>query len=145
MMVSFLTAQSYCHPNPCRNNGYCYEKGATFECSCEFGFKGPTCAGTFILYYTAKKMKFSIKDFFSKCDQTRRKLRIWSRFLNKSLTKNFIFLCSVSKNFFSVTKSDFREIDMINTSQSNIYDEAFCEKSVNYFRKRFYLRYLSTC
>ena len=57
----------------------------------------------------------------------------------------FIFLCSVSKNFFSVTKSDFREIDMINTSQSNIYDEAFCEKSVNYFGKRFYLRYLSTC
>ena len=25
---------------------------------------------------TAQKMKFSIKDFFSKCDQTRRKLRI---------------------------------------------------------------------
>ena len=25
-----------------------------------------------------KKMKFSIKDFFSKCDQIRRKLRIWS-------------------------------------------------------------------
>ena len=55
MMVSFLIAQSYCHPNPCRNNGYCYEKGATFECSCEFGFKGPTCAGKFIVYYTAKK------------------------------------------------------------------------------------------
>ena len=27
---------------------------------------------------TAQKMKFSIKDFFSKCDQIRRKLRIWS-------------------------------------------------------------------
>ena len=102
MMVSFLTAQSYCHPNPCRNNGYCYEKGATFECSCEFGFKGPTCAGTFILYYTAKKMKFSIKDFFSKCDQTRRKLRIWSRFLNKSLTKNFIFCAVLVKTFFQL-------------------------------------------
>ena len=25
---------------------------------------------------TAQKMKFSIKDFFSKCDQIRRKLRI---------------------------------------------------------------------
>ena len=39
-------------------------------------------------------MKFSIKDFFSKCDQIRRKLRIWSHLLKKSL--NFIF-CAVSR------------------------------------------------
>ena len=39
---------------------------------------------------TAQKMKFSIKDFFSKCDQIRRKLRIWSHLLKKSLIKNFI-------------------------------------------------------
>ena len=32
-----------------------------------------------------KKWKFFIKDFFSKCDQFRRKLRIWSRLLKKSL------------------------------------------------------------
>ena len=38
-----------------------------------------------------KKMKFSIKDFFSKCDQTCRKLRIWSHLLKKSLIENFIF------------------------------------------------------
>ena len=36
-------------------------------------------------------MKFSIKDFFSKCDQIRRKLRIWSHLLKKSLMENFIF------------------------------------------------------
>ena len=30
---------------------------------------------------TAQKMKFSIKDFFSKCDQIRRKLGIWSHLL----------------------------------------------------------------
>ena len=36
--------------------------------------------------FTAQKMKFSIKDFFSKCDQIRRKL-----LLKKSLMKNFIF------------------------------------------------------
>ena len=41
-------------------------------------------------------MKFSIKDFFSKCDQIRRKLRIWSHLLNKSLMENFIF-CAVFK------------------------------------------------
>ena len=36
-------------------------------------------------------MKFSIKDFFSKCDQIRRKLRIWSHLLKKALMENFIF------------------------------------------------------
>ena len=41
---------------------------------------------------TAQKMKFSIKNFFSKCDQICRKLRVWSHLLKKSLTENFIFL-----------------------------------------------------
>ena len=41
---------------------------------------------------TVQKMKFSIKDFFSKCDQIRRKLLIWSNLPKKSLTENFIFL-----------------------------------------------------
>ena len=36
-------------------------------------------------------MKFSIKGFFSKCDQIRRKLRIWSHLLKKSLMENFNF------------------------------------------------------
>ena len=40
-------------------------------------------------------MKFSIKDLFSKCDEIRRKLRIWLHLLKKSLMENFIFLCSV--------------------------------------------------
>ena len=39
----------------------------------------------------AQKMKFSIKDFFSKCDQIRRKLQIWSHLLRKSFMENFIF------------------------------------------------------
>ena len=43
---------------------------------------------------TAQKMKFSIKAFFSKCDQIRRKLWIWLHLLKKSLMENFIFLCS---------------------------------------------------
>ena len=42
-------------------------------------------------------MKFSIKDFFSKCDQIHSKLRIWSYLLKKSLMENFIF-CAVSQN-----------------------------------------------
>ena len=43
------------------------------------------------LMFTAQKAKFSIKDFFSKCDRIRRKLRIWSHLLKKSLMENFIF------------------------------------------------------
>ena len=37
-------------------------------------------------YITEQKMKFSIKDFFSKCNQIRRKLWIWLHLLKKSLT-----------------------------------------------------------
>ena len=44
--------------------------------------------------YTTQKMKFFIKDFFSKYDQIRRKLQIWSHLLKKSLMENFTF-CTV--------------------------------------------------
>ena len=44
-----------------------------------------------IIKFTAQKIKFFIKDFFSKCDQIRRKLWIWSHLLNKFLMENFIF------------------------------------------------------
>ena len=47
------------------------------------------------MIHTAWKMKFIIKDFFSKCDQIRRKLQIWSHLLKKSLMENFIF-CTVT-------------------------------------------------
>ena len=41
---------------------------------------------------TAQKIKFSIKDFFSKCDQIRSFLLIWSHLLKNSLMENlFIF------------------------------------------------------
>ena len=44
-----------------------------------------------------KKMKFSIKDFFSKCEQIRSFLWICSYLLKKSLTVKFMF-CEVSLN-----------------------------------------------
>ena len=51
----------------------------------------------FVIPDTAQKMKFAIKDFFSKCDQIRRKLRTWSHLLKKSLMENFFFFfCSVT-------------------------------------------------
>ena len=44
------------------------------------------------------KMKFLIKDFFSKCDQIGRKPRIWSHFLKKSLmvVQSFFVQCRYS-------------------------------------------------
>ena len=46
---------------------------------------------TVTLATTTEKMKFPIKDFFSKCNQIRKKLRIWLHLLKESLTENFIF------------------------------------------------------
>ena len=39
-------------------------------------------------------MKFSIKDIFSKCEQFRSFLQIWSYLLKKYLMENFVF-CAV--------------------------------------------------
>ena len=55
----------------------------------------------FRLSYTPQKIKFFIKEFFSKCDQIRRKMQIWSHFLKKSLTENFIF-CAVIPSLFLI-------------------------------------------
>ena len=53
------------------------------------------------LIITAQNMKFSIKDFFSKCDQIRSFLRIWLHLLKKSLIENFIF-CAVNVSTLDV-------------------------------------------
>ena len=55
---------------------------------------------TFSFVNTSQKMKFSIKDFFSKCDQIQRTLQIWSHLL-----KEFHFLCSVKTKFW-LSKSE---------------------------------------
>ena len=50
-----------------------------------------TCAGVSALRNTAQKRRFSFTDYFSKCDQIRSFLRIWSHLLKKSVTENLIF------------------------------------------------------
>ena len=55
--------------------------------------------------HIAQKMKIFIKDFFSKCDQIRIFLRIWSHLVKKSLIKNFIF-CAESANMKQNNVSD---------------------------------------
>ena len=61
-------------------------------------------------------MKFSIKCFFSKCDQMRSILRIWPHLLKKSLMGNFIFSVQqlhafVSNIFISNTDGDLIQIN----------------------------------
>ena len=50
--------------------------------------------GAMVVNSTVQKMKFSITDFFSKCDQTRSYLRIWSHLMRKSIMEN-LTLCAV--------------------------------------------------
>ena len=63
-----------------------------------------TNVAAFFGSYHCIKKKFSIKDFFNKCDQIRRFLQIFSHLLKKSLMENFIFravyrsVASVSMN-----------------------------------------------
>ena len=63
-------------------------------------------------YKTAQRVKFSIKDFFSKCDQIRSFLRIWSHLLKKSLMENFIFMQLWDKNTQVKTKWVHKKQDM---------------------------------
>ena len=51
--------------------------------------------GLFLSYITAQKMKFFIKDFFSKCSQIRGKLRIWPPVTEEVLNGKLHFLCSI--------------------------------------------------
>ena len=58
------------------------------------------------LINTAQKTKFSIKDFFSKFDQIRSILRIWSHLLMKSLMENFHFCSVKTRSRFTITFKD---------------------------------------
>ena len=54
-------------------------------------------------------MKFSIRDFFRKCEQIRSFMRVWSYLLKKFFMKNFTFsavteLKNVQKLFFEKVK-----------------------------------------
>ena len=51
-------------------------------------------------------------DFFSKCDQIRRKLGICSHLLKKSLMKNFIF-CAVSFRYKTFPSLDTNIRDLL--------------------------------
>ena len=58
-------------------------------------------------------MKFSIKKFFSKCDQIRRFLQIWSHLLKKSLMGNFIVCAVFNILLFFIFGSSFKYTPMV--------------------------------
>ena len=64
-----------------------------------------------------QKMKSSIKNFFSKCEHIRIKLRIYSHLLNKSLTENIFFF---AVNVIDLTNESFKFIFKPNC-QSLVY------------------------
>ena len=55
--------------------------------------------------YTAQNMKFSMYDFFSKCDQICLKLQIWSHLPKKFLIENFALISFVNNEFFIIGES----------------------------------------
>ena len=77
----FLVGISWVH---IFSRGY-FRGSKVFSCGC--------FVGTWWIY-TAQKIKFSIENFFIKCDQMRRKLRITSHLLKKPLLEKLYFLCS---------------------------------------------------
>ena len=91
--------------------------------------------------YTAQKMKFSIKDFFSKCAQIRKKLRVWSHLLRKSLMENFIFCAVLGELWYGITvqkmkfsiKDFFNKCDQIRRhllKKSLMENFIFCTETV---------------
>ena len=79
---------------------------------------------------TAQKMKFSIKDFFSKCDQIRKNLQIWSHLLKKSLMENFIF-CAVYEQYLTPLNKYLRMSNV--TGNLSLYDvNILLKKNINF-------------
>ena len=74
---------------------------------------------TLLKITTSHKMKFSIKDLFSKGDQIDRKLRIWSHLLKKSLTLSIYTF--FRKTFMYTQKQPLEVI------YNKRYSQKFCE------------------
>ena len=73
---------------------------------------------------TVQKKKFSIIDFFSKCDKICKKLWIWSQLLKKLLIDSFIF-CAASPTTAGFTQSNLHESKI----------STFYNKAVNEFHE----------
>ena len=86
---------------------------------------------------TAQNMKFSIKDFLSKCDQVRSLLQIWSHLLKKSLTEKIIF-CAMKvkclKDYGHTFPSRCNPYNPSIRNESSSFRDQFREDSETYHR-----------
>ena len=87
--------------------------------------------GTLAPNVTAQKLKFSIDDFLSKCDQLWRKLRIWSHLLKKFSIENFIF-CAVCVKLPDIIFEAFQN-DLNNSIVFILFLFCFCFVFVLFF------------
>ena len=87
--------------------------------------------------------KFSVKDFFSKCDQIRNFLQIWSHLLKKYLMKNFIF-CAVHIGRFSNLHQCTFQLMSRKFLFTNRKDNKNCQK-VSYFLRKQHISRLNYC
>ena len=76
------------------------------------------------LLINTQKMKFSIKDLFSKCGLIRSVHRIWSHLLKKSLMENFIF-CVADDTTFHACDSDLESLIQVLEHDSTLATELF--------------------
>ena len=76
--------------------------------------------------FSAQKIKFPIKDYFSKCDQNRSFLQIWSHLLKKSFMKNFIY-CALK--VLTVTWVSTMQKIIFKTIFLNIYLRCLCRST----------------
>ena len=63
-------------------------------------------------------MKFSIKNFFSKWDEIRKNLRIWSHLLKKSFMENFIFCAVLQSDIKKTEKVSGLRINQLSFTQN---------------------------
>ena len=93
-LLSCTVAKWWCIHQPVNSYTNCLERClicAWLYCSQHDKFKIHGFEIKFFYSVFVNTAKFSIKNFFSNCDQIRRKLPIWSHLLKKSLMENFIF------------------------------------------------------
>ena len=65
------------------------------------------CIFSFFTLHYPRKTKFSIKNFFSKCDDISKKLQSWSHLLKKSLKGDFIFeVCTAGGKVFQASSKN---------------------------------------
>ena len=79
-------------------------------------------------------MKFCIKNFINKCDQIRKKLRIWSHLLKKSLMKNFIFCAGIENHLIKDRSLGLRNSLKREPFQIFLYLTLLWRKSRTYYQ-----------